>query len=37
MKIAYLRSADVNLFVFLSVKLLQAAGAFFLCLLFVAL
>ena len=36
-QIAYLRSADVNLFVFLSVKLLQAAGAFFLCLLFVAL
>lgn len=36
-QIAYLRSADINLFVFLSVKLLQAAGAFFLCLLFVAL
>ena len=36
-QIAYLRSAGIKLPFFLSVKLVQAFGAFFLCLLFVSL
>lgn len=36
-QIAYLRSAGIKLPFFLSVKLVQALGAFFLCLLFVSL
>ena len=36
-QIAYLRSAGIKLPFFLFVKLVQALGAFFLCLLFVSL